>query len=151
MSRMSDDRPASTGQGGLWARPFLRWVLTAFMVFAGVKHFQDPTPFESIVPQYLPAHRTLVLVSGFFEIAGGVSLLIPRLRPYAAVGLVALYIAVFPANVQMALHPDSSYSTTLKALLWVRLPLQIVLIRWAVWVGGSPPNSPRQQERGNGA
>ena len=118
-----------------WIKPSLRALLATFMIFAGIKHFIDPAPFERIVPPYLPAPHLLVLVSGFFEIAGGIGLLVPRLRPVAALGLVALYIAVFPANIHMARYPDPSYSAMMRVLLWLRLPLQFLLIRWALWVG----------------
>src|SRR5271163_3336937 len=85
-------------------RRIFRILLAAFMIAIGLAHFLAPAPFASIVPAWLPAPVTLVLVSGFFEIVGGVGLLLPRVRKAASWGLVALYAAVFPANVNMALH-----------------------------------------------
>ncbi len=113
----------------------LRYVLALGMVIIGVLHFANPEPFIRIVPAFLPAPRALVLVSGFFEVLGGVGLLVPRVRVAAAWGLVALYVAVFPANVNMALNhisldPQHPIPT---AALWGRLPLQIVLVAWAWW------------------
>lgn len=112
----------------------LKILLAAIMVFAGVMHFVSPGPFVKIVPRYLPSPLALVYVSGFFEIAGGLGLLVPATSRVAAWGLIALYIAVFPANINMAVHdlpfgqgPTPSY------LLWLRLPLQLVLIAWAGW------------------
>jgi uncharacterized membrane protein len=112
----------------------LKILLAAIMVFAGVMHFLKPGPFVRIVPHYLPYALALVYISGFFEIAGGVGLLVPATSRIAAWGLVALYVAVFPANVNMAINnipfgegPTPAY------VLWLRLPLQAVLIAWAAW------------------
>ena len=105
------------------------------MIYTGVAHFRSPEPFTQIVPDWLPAHRALVLVSGFFEILGGAGLLVPPTRRAAAWGLVALYVAVFPANVNMALHNVPIEGRHFPAwALWLRLPLQGVLIAWAWWL-----------------
>jgi uncharacterized membrane protein len=127
------------------SRGVLRIVLAAFMVAIGVGHFVRPAPFVSIVPAWLPAPLLLVMVSGFFEILGGVGLLVSRVRRAASFGLVLLYLAVFPANVNMALHPELGQGIA-TWLLWARLPLQAVLIALALWVGrdeatGSPSTS----------
>ena len=108
----------------------LRWLLSAIMLYTGVMHFVKPEPFVKIVPDWLPAPRALVAVSGFFEILGGVGLQVPRVRKPAAWGLVALYLAVFPANVNMAIH---KIYTDNPWILWGRLPFQAVLIAWAWW------------------
>ena len=86
------------------ARVVLRILLAAGMMVTGVLHFVRPEGFVAIVPSYLPAPYVLVLVSGFFEVLGGAGLLVPRVRRAASLGLIALYVAVFPANVNMALH-----------------------------------------------
>jgi len=101
------------------------------MLSAGALHFARPQFFISIVPTYLPYPAALVAVSGAAEILGGIGLLVPRTRRFSAWGLIALYICVFPANINMALHPGH-YPT---ALLWLRLPFQGVLIVWACYVG----------------
>jgi len=100
-------------------------------------HFVQPKPFIRIVPAWLHRFnpRALVLVSGFFEIAGGIGLLLPRTQQLAAWGLIALYVAVFPANVNMAVHrislnPKRPIPTY---LLWLRLPFQLLFIAWAWW------------------
>ncbi len=115
-------------------RSGLRYVLAAFMVVAGTLHWLTPDPFVKIVPAFLPYPLALVYISGFFEILGGIGLLVPRVSQLAAWGLVALFIAVFPANINMAVNrisldgiPDSDL------LRWGRLPLQGVLIAWAWW------------------
>ena len=110
----------------------LKWVLAGFMIFAGVMHFVAPKGFERIVPKALPAHRALVYLSGFFEIAGGVGLLIPQTQAWAAWGLIALFVAVFPANINMAVNDLPLGKTKLPRWAhWIRLPLQGVLIAWA--------------------
>ncbi|MFO0756656.1 MAG: DoxX family membrane protein [Byssovorax sp.] len=123
-------------------RPVLRWVLTAAMVAIGVAHFAIPAPFEAMMPSLLPAPHALVLVSGFFEILGGLGLAWSRTRRLASYGLIALYVAVFPANINMAVnHIQIGASPLPPALLWGRLPFQILFIAWAYWVG-RPDESP---------
>ena len=102
------------------------------MVAVGIAHFAAPEPFVAIVPPWLPAPLALVLVSGFFEIALGLGLLHPRTRSLAGWGLVALYVAVFPANIHMAVNGVSPGPDPLPAwVLWGRLPLQPVFMLWA--------------------
>lgn len=105
------------------------------MVVIGCLHFTHVQVFASIVPAYLPAPELLVYLSGVFEIGLGVALLIERTRVLAAWGLMALYVAVFPANVNMALHPDLPIAgvdaSIPPAALWLRLPLQLALLYWA--------------------
>jgi uncharacterized membrane protein len=116
----------------------LRIVLAAIMMGIGLLHFLLPAPFVSIVPAWLPAPAALVAISGFFEMLGGAGLLIPRVRRPASYGLVLLYLAVFPANINMALHPELGRGLPEWAL-WARLPLQVVFVAWALWVGREPP------------
>ncbi len=110
------------------------WILGLAFIAAGLNHFRDPAFYLAIMPPYLPWHRTLVLVSGACEILGGVGVLVPRTRRWAGYGLIALLVAVFPANVQAALD----YGVPLRlnwlvALVWLRLPFQGVLIAWVWW------------------
>jgi uncharacterized membrane protein len=125
----------------------LRYVLAFAMMFVGVSHFTNPEPFVRIVPAALPSPLTLVYVSGFFEFLGGAGLLVARVRRAAAWGLVALYVAVFPANVNMALNhislsPDHPIPTF---ALWLRLPLQAVLVAWAWWYTRRDPDPSLQR------
>lgn len=109
-----------------------RYALAALMTFAGIMHFVSPRGFERIVPQWLPSPKALVAISGVFEILGGLGLLVPATRTFAAWGLVALFIAVFPANVNMALNKLPLGRTAMPTwALWARLPLQGLLIAWA--------------------
>lgn len=116
--------------------PTARKFLAAFFIVAGVMHFVIPESYMKIMPVALPFPRELVLLSGLLEIAGGVGLLIERTRRVAAIGLVALLIAVWPANVQMLLNAREQQATGIyQLLLWLRLPLQIPLILWT-WRAG---------------
>lgn len=110
----------------------MKWLLGVLFVAAGANHFRAPDFYVKIMPPYLPWHYELVLISGAFEILGGIGLLIPRTQVAAAWGLIALLVAVFPANVHMALRPDD-FPQIPPAVLWGRLPLQAVFIAWAYW------------------
>jgi uncharacterized membrane protein len=113
----------------------LRWLLTVVMVAAGTFHFVNPEIYLRIMPPYLPWHEELVLLSGVFEILGGLGLAVAPLRAAAGWGLVTLLIAVFPANLHMAIHGISFGSEpAAPGVLWARLPLQLVFIAWAWWV-----------------
>lgn len=107
-------------------------LLAALMVYAGVMHFVAPGAFIPMVPAWLPAPAALVAISGAVEILCGLGLLVPGTRRWAAWCLVALLIAVFPANVNMALNhlPFGRHEVPTWAL-WARLPLQAVLVAWA--------------------
>ncbi|HEX8290520.1 MAG TPA: MauE/DoxX family redox-associated membrane protein [Pyrinomonadaceae bacterium] len=113
-------------------RIILKYLLCLFFVGAGLNHFINPAFYLKIMPPYLPWHRFLNYLSGFFEIALGVLLLTPALTRVAAWGLIALLVAVFPANIQMAINPQL-YPEISPAALWLRLPLQAVFIAWAYW------------------
>ncbi len=110
----------------------LQYLLCVFFVLAGLYHFVNPAFYLKIMPPYLPWHLFLVYLSGFFEIALGIMLIINRYTRIAAWGLIALLIAVFPANLHMATHPEL-YPDINPILLWLRLPLQAVFIAWAYW------------------
>ena len=122
----------------------LRWLMTVLMTFVGVMHFVKPAGFVAIVPAQLPAPLLLVQVSGVAEILGGLGLILPQTRRLAAWGLIALYIAVFPANVNAAVnHLPLDGRPVAPALLWARLPLQLVLIAWAYWYTRPTPVTSR--------
>jgi uncharacterized membrane protein len=118
--------------------PFSRKLLGLLFVGAGMLHFLAPGAYERIMPPYLPLHRELVYLSGAAEILGGLGLLPKRTRRAAGIGLVLLLIAVWPANVQMLIDARASQEPRWwLALLWARLPLQVVLIAW-VWRASHP-------------
>lgn len=107
----------------------LLYVMGLFYITAGVTHFLNPEWFLQIVPPFLPAPLALVYLSGIAEIAVGVGVLIPQTRHYAALATVALLVAVYPANIYMAVG-DVMGSELVQ---WGRLPLQAVLVAWALW------------------
>lgn len=110
-------------------------LLAAIFVSAGTIHFLRPRIFDSIVPPYVPMPpRAATLISGAAELAGGLGLLHPATRPAARWGLLALLLAVFPANLQMALQAGKFEPIPAWAL-WARLPLQPLLAYW-VWRAG---------------
>ena len=110
--------------------------LAVFFVGAGVNHFANPGFYVRITPPSLPAPLALVYISGFFEVLGGIGVLVPRVRSAAGWGLILLLIAVFPANLYMVIHPER-FSDIPAAALYLRLPLQAVFIAWAYWA--TPP------------
>lgn len=110
-----------------------RGLLALVFVAAGALHFVFPGAYEKIMPPYLPLHRELVYLSGALEVLGGLGLLPERTRRAAGVGLILLLLAVWPANLQMLLDARAAGKPSWwVALLWARLPLQLVLIAW-VW------------------
>lgn len=121
-------------------RAGFRLALSIAMVSVGALHFSAERFFVQIVPPQLPAAQLLVWISGVLEIALGLLLWPARTRRWAGYALVALYIAVFPANIYMAvanvqLRDMPEWFTQPSPLaLWLRLPLQLVFIAWALWV-----------------
>jgi len=103
--------------------------LAAVFVTSGVLHFTTPDTFTAIVPDALPAPEALVHASGMAEIAGGLGVLSATTARWAGWWLILTLVAVFPANVDMALHPERHPGLP-HALLWARLPLQAALIWW---------------------
>ncbi len=113
-------------------RAILKYLFAASFVLSGLNHFINTDFYLKIMPPYLPWHLPLVYLSGVVEIVLGALLLIPTLTRVAAWGLIALLVAVFPANIHMAVNHElyPAYNVT---ALWLRLPLQIVLMACAYW------------------
>ena len=114
---------------------FMLWFMGIFYVLAGVAHFVRTDVYLPMMPPYLPAHRELVLLSGVAEVVLGLAVLVPQTRRLAAWGIILLLIAVFPANLHIAMHDVPLFGATQGAGVWnwVRLPFQGVLIAWAWW------------------
>ena len=110
-----------------------KWIFAAAFVLAGANHFVNPDFYMRMMPPFLPAPLFLIRLSGVFQIALGVLLLVPRFSRPAAYGLIALLIAVFPANIYMATNPHL-FAEFSPAALYARLPFQILLIAWAFWL-----------------
>lgn len=125
------------------ARSLAQVLLGAFFIAAGANHFVHPAFYVRIVPDYLPDHALLVAISGVCECLGGIGMLIPTTRRAAGIGLIALLIAVFPANVQMAQHPQLYSDIGSAAAFLIRLPLQVILIFLVWWACRPAPPSSR--------
>jgi uncharacterized membrane protein len=113
----------------------LLYVMALFYVTAGVMHFTRPEFYVAIMPPYLPWHLELVYLSGVAEILCGVGLLIPQTRVLAAWATIALLVAIFPANIHVALNDVPMAGSTEGAGIWnwVRLPFQFLFMAWAWW------------------
>lgn len=125
-------------------KEIFRVILAVALTVVGISHFVVSEPFVKIMPPQLPYPLELVYISGFFEILGAIGLLVPPVSRAAAWGIIALFIAVFPANINMAVNhihingiPDSPWFQA------VRLPFQAVLIAWAWWY--TKPSTPDKQ------
>lgn len=127
-------------------KQILKGVFAVCMIVAGITHFIAPDTYVKIVPPQLPYPEAIVYISGFFEILGGIGLLIPLVSQAAAWGLVLLLIAVYPANINMAVNnihldniPNGNWFQA------IRLPFQFVLIAWAYWY--TKPDRPSEGDR----
>lgn len=110
-------------------------LLGGFFALAGAMHFLVPRSYESIVPPSITRPREAVIVSGIAEIAGGAAVIAPATRGFARWWLLALLLAVFPANVHMAVNPEQVKGLDRRVprwALWARLPLQPLAMLW-VW------------------
>ena len=114
---------------GFWKKLVL-FGLSIFFIYFGVDHFINPGFYLSIIPPSFPLHEEAVYISGFFEIVGGIGVLIPRFRKIAGWGLVALLIAVYPANIYMAISPEAFPDIPIE-VLYFRLALQFLFFYWA--------------------
>lgn len=115
----------------------MRRLFGPFFVFAGVMHFVKPGWYRRIVPPWLPRHTELVAASGVAEIAGGLAVMHPATRRLGSAWSIATLLAVFPANVHMALNADE-YERGVpggEPTLWARLPVQALFIAWAYAAG----------------
>jgi len=111
-----------------------RWLLAAFFIVAGANHFRTPEIYLGMMPPWLPSPDAMNAISGVAEILGGVGLLMPWrwARRLAGWGLLALLVAVFPANLHVALQGKMPGTDFSPAVLWWRLPFQAVFMGW-VW------------------
>ena len=107
-------------------------LMAYFYINVGIKHFTEPEWFLQIYPPFLPFGLAAVYVSGFFEVLFGIMLLIPKTRYYAGWGLIALLIAVFPANIYLA-YTNGAAMDISAAVAWGRLPFQALFIGLAYW------------------
>jgi uncharacterized membrane protein len=126
----------SIEQGNMTTRTIVRIFTCIAFLCTGSLHFIRPAIFMRIMPPMFPKPLLLVRISGACEIAGAIGLMVPRLRRPAAWGLILLLIAVFPANLYMALSPEQFADLKVPAWVWwVRLPFQAVFIAMVSWAG----------------
>jgi uncharacterized membrane protein len=126
----------------------LRYLLAIFFVVAGINHFVRPDFYMNIMPDYLPLHRELVLLSGVTEIVAGVLVAIPATMRWGAWFIVAHLVIFMTVHVHMVVHADR-YADVPVAALYFRIVMQFVLIAWALWytrppkgVEATPPLAP---------
>ncbi len=114
----------------------LRWLLGVFFIVAGANHFRDPATYLGMMPPWIPKPELMNQISGAAEILGGLGLLVPWLwaRRLAGWGLIALLIAIFPANLHLALQGKMPGYDFSPAVLWWRLPFQALFIAGVWWV-----------------
>lgn len=107
-------------------------ILILMFLISGINHFNNPNFYVSIMPPYLPFHSELSYIAGIFEILGAIGLLFAKVRKLVGFGLLILLILIFPANIHMAVYPESfpMYSET---TIYLRLPLQFVFMAWVYW------------------
>ncbi len=106
------------------------YIMSGLYILAGINHFWHPKIYLRIMPDYIPYHRQMVIISGMAEIVLGVALLFPLSREWAAWGIIALLIAIFPANIEQLRTKKARLGLPLWAI-WLRLPMQLFLICWA--------------------
>lgn len=110
--------------------PWHLYLMASLYVLAGLNHFRKPRMYQKIIPPYFPNPKLLNAISGFAEILLGIGLCVPAISAYSAIGIIALLIAVFPANVYMVTNEKAGFGLP-KWIRILRLPLQILLIVWA--------------------
>lgn len=129
--------------------PILRRIFAALFIVAGALHFIKPQTYEAMMPPWIPMHAESVAVSGVAEIVGGLALIPDRTARIGGLWLIALLVAVFPANVHMAVNPEQIRGLDETGIpqwaLWLRLPLQ-PLVTWLIW--RSVRDSPTSEEAG---
>ena len=121
-------------QNSKW-KTFLIWFTGFSYIAAGIPHFSNAEFYMPMMPPYLPWHLELIYLSGLFEILGGIGVIIPATRKFSGWGLIALLIAVFPANIHIVLNEVQLTAEPINpVLMWARLPFQAFFIGWIYFV-----------------
>ncbi|MEM7330496.1 MAG: MauE/DoxX family redox-associated membrane protein [Chloroflexota bacterium] len=107
-------------------------IMSLFYIAAGINHFRSPKFYLRIIPPWMPKPEWLNWISGAAEVVLGIMLLFPPIRPLAAWGVIALLIAVFPANIYHLTSKGAGMKIPMWTL-WLRLPIQGLFILWAYW------------------
>ncbi|HAN30920.1 MAG TPA: hypothetical protein DCQ06_04930 [Myxococcales bacterium] len=127
-------------------RQLALYVAATSYIIVGVAHFTHAAFFVRIMPPGLPEPLWLVWISGAAEVLGGIGLLIAKTRKAAGYGILALLVAVYPANIYMAMQPELFSDLGSQAALYARLPVQLVFAAWVIWVAQlrhPEPKSPK--------
>jgi uncharacterized membrane protein len=141
LTRLGIDTP-----GSRTPRARMRLALAAMFVFTGSAHFFATDAFAQSIPEFLPLRREAILISGLAQFAGAIGLLIPRLHHLAGIGLALMLLAVFPANINVALNNlQIEMFPREAAVQWARLLLQPIFIALVLWAGGDDAKSPRRE------
>jgi uncharacterized membrane protein len=114
---------------------FFRWLATIFFVVAGLLHFVIPEFYQAMMPPFIPFQQFFIVISGIAEVAGAIGLQIPKFRKMAGIWMIVLLVAVFPANIYVAIaNPDIPNLDYSPVSMWWRLLLQPIFIAWIWWV-----------------
>lgn len=119
-----------------WLRSVSPYVLAAGLAVTGTAHFVNPAFYDGLIPPFLPAPRAWIYGSGVLELACAAALLLPATRRGGALASAALFVAVFPGNLYLAIEPGDVPRWAALA----RLPLQVPLVLWALQVAGKFPS-----------
>lgn len=111
------------------------YLMAAIYILAGINHFRAPEFYLRMMPPYIPNHELMILLSGVAEVLLGVLLLFGRTRKLASLGIIAMLIVFFTVHIYMLQERHTVFADIPEAILWIRIPLQFVLIYWAYWVG----------------
>ena len=107
------------------------YTMSALYIVAGLNHFRAPKFYLGLMPPWIPLHREMVFLSGAIEVALGILLLIPETRAVAAWAIILMLIVFFSVHIYMVQERQTVFAQVPEALIWARLPLQLVLIAWA--------------------
>lgn len=113
-------------------RTLSAWIMGLAYIATGINHFRDPEFYLKIMPPYMPAHELMVQLSGVAEIVLGVMMFIPRYRKLAAWAIITMLIVFMTVHIHMVMNPQL-FKSVPEYILWLRIPLQFVLILWAYW------------------
>lgn len=122
-------------------RFFFKYLLVVFFAGSGVNHFLNTDFYINIMPDYLPLHQELVLLSGVTEIVAALMLATPRIARWGAWFIIAHLVVFFTVHIHMIVHADR-YSEVPVALLYLRIPIQFLMIGWAYWFTKGSPTVP---------
>jgi uncharacterized membrane protein len=126
--------------------PFSILLLSIFFIAAGVNHFLNPQPYLAMMPPALPFPEALNFISGAAEVLGGLGVLMHRFRRAAGVGLMILLLAIFPANIHVAMHGWAGVDLA-PWVLWARLPFQVLFMVWVYYACLARPKINRSWKR----